>query len=404
MMSTGYKRRSNIILVVLIVFASAIFCQSAAKFGENFWVLQYPAHQPPPRYGPAIAADPLHDTVVLFGGCQNIQGDLYGDTWIWNGEDWEEKHPFVNPPPRKLAKMAFDPLRGRLVMFGGSTEQGFLFDTWEWDGKEWLQPNPAPAPRLEGYVDVHLIWSPRLERVVLIYVLHTPEPRTEFFEIYAWDGMEWIWQGQTPPSHFIPDLMEASFDARRNCLFFGGCSIRVFTLYGLDQMLIWGGGEVVFPETSPRPRGRWEHGMCASHRTGRTMVFGGLHCDGHCWEILDDTWVWDGAAWHDLYVDGPPPRRYFGFAFEGEGETALLYGGMLNDVWNDTWVLHLGGDANRDGKLNVFDPLLLRLNEDGLMPPGTRPRLDSQAVDLDGDGLVTAADRRLLCIQLAEGD
>jgi hypothetical protein len=133
-------------------------------------------------------------------------------------------------------------------------------------------------------------------------------------------------------------------------------------------------------------------------------VFGGLHCDGHCWEILDDTWVWDGMAWHCLYVDGPPPRRYFGLAFEGDGETVLLHGGTLNGVWNDTWVLRLRGDANRDGKLNVLEPLLLRLNEDGLMPPEARPRLDTQAVDLDGDGLVTAADRRLLSTQLAEGE
>jgi hypothetical protein len=33
--------------------------------------------------------------------------------------------------------MVYDPSRKRVVLFGGSNEEGSLNDTWEWDGKKW---------------------------------------------------------------------------------------------------------------------------------------------------------------------------------------------------------------------------------------------------------------------------
>ncbi len=57
---------------------------------------------------------------------------------LWQHMDgkWEStSNP--NPKSRMGHIMVYDPIRKRLVLFGGGKEQIFFNDTWEWDGKNW---------------------------------------------------------------------------------------------------------------------------------------------------------------------------------------------------------------------------------------------------------------------------
>ena len=42
----------------------------------------------------------LGGKVVLFGGSPSGQGDVVGDTWVWDGTQWTEEHPAHSPPAR----------------------------------------------------------------------------------------------------------------------------------------------------------------------------------------------------------------------------------------------------------------------------------------------------------------
>src|SRR5438874_3914689 len=78
---------------------------------------------------------------------RTVHGELFGDTWEWDGTDWIQKTPATSPPPRECHAMAYDSTRERVVLFGGTDGSGFLGDTWEWDGTDWIQKTPATSAR-----------------------------------------------------------------------------------------------------------------------------------------------------------------------------------------------------------------------------------------------------------------
>jgi len=72
-----------------------------------------------------MAFDSLRGRVVLFGGWNGIE---LGDTWEWDGGTWQQRSTPTAPAARGGAGMAYDPFRGRAVLFGGTTG---ATDTWE---------------------------------------------------------------------------------------------------------------------------------------------------------------------------------------------------------------------------------------------------------------------------------
>ena len=89
--------------------------------------------------------DPAHARTVLYGGLDN--GVPIGHTWLWDGTSWTQATPATSPPPRDATALAYDAVRERVVMFGGSDTTGTeLADTWEWDGTTWAQMTAATSP------------------------------------------------------------------------------------------------------------------------------------------------------------------------------------------------------------------------------------------------------------------
>ena len=75
--------------------------------------------------------------MVLFGG-QVAGGVNTADTWSWDGADWTQVSD-MGPSARRGGAMAFDAIRERVVLLGGTPVTGAIADTWEWDGAEWTQ-------------------------------------------------------------------------------------------------------------------------------------------------------------------------------------------------------------------------------------------------------------------------
>jgi len=95
--------------------------------GEN-WQELHPSTSPSPRSKAMLAHDRLSGTVILFGGHGNPH--LLGDTWIFDGENWQELHPSTSPSPREGACMTYDSMNGQVVLFGGRGDNEYLNDTW----------------------------------------------------------------------------------------------------------------------------------------------------------------------------------------------------------------------------------------------------------------------------------
>lgn len=56
-------------------------------------------------------------------------------------QDWTERNKGkLSPSARSFHAMAYDSIRQRTVLFGGTDYSvGPLSDTWEWDGANWIQ-------------------------------------------------------------------------------------------------------------------------------------------------------------------------------------------------------------------------------------------------------------------------
>lgn len=92
---------------------------------------------PPTRAGGRMALHAGSGMVVMFGGFDYGAGQPFGDTWLWDGTAWAE---YTGPAPsnRSHHALAYDPLRDRVVLYGGyGGGVTILDDTWEWDGHAW---------------------------------------------------------------------------------------------------------------------------------------------------------------------------------------------------------------------------------------------------------------------------
>jgi hypothetical protein len=101
---------------------------------------------------------------VLFGGVASTAANQAGldNTWEWDGRFWTEIQHF-GPPGRTAHATAFDVVRQRLILFGGTRQSGppltatLLGDTWECPGRAPLLMSVTVSPtkvRLGGTVAV----------------------------------------------------------------------------------------------------------------------------------------------------------------------------------------------------------------------------------------------------------
>lgn len=122
--------------------------------GQN-WE-QVAAAGPPARFPAGVGYDPIRQLVLIYGGHDVRTSEdipFFDDSWTWNGEGWQEL-PLSNPNPgiRVATSFVFDPVRGQMLMFGGSGLENFLSDLWAWDGGQWaLLAEDTGMPLRSGF-------------------------------------------------------------------------------------------------------------------------------------------------------------------------------------------------------------------------------------------------------------
>lgn len=111
--------------------------------------------RPGPRSRAAMGYDRNAGRMLLFGGATE-DGGVLGDTWAYSAKGgWTEvTPPGASPTPRSEAALAWDGNRERLVLAGGRAGARFTTDTWTWDGARWV-PLGAGLAR----ADLSLAWD-----------------------------------------------------------------------------------------------------------------------------------------------------------------------------------------------------------------------------------------------------
>lgn len=115
--------------------------------------------KPSARFDGTIAYDPEAGRIFLFGG-SGATGAL-NDLWVYSlaQRRWAELKPEGGlPRPRLGHTLLLDPVRKRLVLFGGQGS-GFFSDTWSYDlaGNQWrqLEADGAGPSRRYGHSGIY---------------------------------------------------------------------------------------------------------------------------------------------------------------------------------------------------------------------------------------------------------
>ena len=203
---------------------------------------------PSARFGHAMAYNFVRSRTVLFGGTL-FAGDLGGDindTWEWNGEFWTQIAD-IGPANRRDHALCFDSVRQTALLFGGLSEQGNpLGDTWSWNGEDWTQLDDSGPSARKGHSMVFDFARGRA-------VLFGGDSATGVVnDTWEWDGQAWTQQEDTGPSP------------------------------------------------------RWHHALGFDLVRNRVVLFGGdIGQLGS--PYFGDTWSWDGSTWTEIAIFGATP-------------------------------------------------------------------------------------------------
>ena len=118
----------------------------ASTVSDEFWVWKENAWEQVDVQGPGnlshfgMTVDTDADTLYIFGGATSAStfASLTDKMWALREGRWRELQPAVSPSARGGAAMGYDPVRKRIILYGGFDSGGNKFnDTWEWDGQKW---------------------------------------------------------------------------------------------------------------------------------------------------------------------------------------------------------------------------------------------------------------------------
>src|SRR5439155_22143117 len=89
--------------------------------------------------------DPVSGKIIMFGGSSRTT--YLNDTWTFDDINWTRVQSRFSPSARTNCQMAYDVVTQKVVLFGGYNGR-YLSDTWLWDGStsQWTQASPAHSP------------------------------------------------------------------------------------------------------------------------------------------------------------------------------------------------------------------------------------------------------------------
>src|SRR5229473_2758607 len=305
----------------------------AQAAGALSWVQATPTQAPPGRAYAAMTYDSLRGRTVLFGGSSNASSN-FGDTWEWDGINWTQRIPSTSPPGLVGAAMVYDTARSRSVLFGGGLTAGLApAATWEWDGSTWTLRAPASSPP-------ERIWPAMaydsFHRVPVLF--GGSAQGVDLGDTWVFAGTTWT--HLTPANSPSPRFGHAmACDSVRNrVVLFGGRSNGV----RMADTWEWDGSNWTQISTSSAPSARFWHSMAFDSGLGRTRLFGGDHVAPFSLGPVNDTWEWDGANWtQDVPSAAPSPRAGQSMAYDSGRARTIVFGGtdegfpgvFYNDIW-----------------------------------------------------------------------
>ncbi|HYP89969.1 MAG TPA: hypothetical protein VEQ59_17490 [Polyangiaceae bacterium] len=305
-----------------------------------------PEHKPPGRFAYGLAYDPVREKTVMFGGSADGPPPFLHDTWEWDGAAWHDVTPTDSPEGRMLLDMAYSSAHGGAVLVGGLTGATYDFaqnDVWRWNGS-WakLAPSGDDLPTVAG----HGVTFDAARQVLVLYGGYGADENEAVYEL---DGAEWKNRGQLAISPGSIDFFSMTYDAaQKYSLVFGGATPAGHTddpFVPLSRGLYFWNGKGWTSLATKRPSGRYGMASAYDDKRGRIVMFGGYVNERYD----DETWEFsDGTFEHRTLLRSPPARYGARLAYDAAHDRMVLFGGATGGDGDDTWTYAHFGSTCRD--------------------------------------------------------
>ncbi len=282
------------------------------------------------RNGHAVAFHPDLGKTVLFGGANSNR--VLNDTWAFDGSGWSPTGNSKSPPARTFPAMIYDPLRKKILLFGGNrvlfgkTDPEILDDFWEFDGAAWKQVS-VPVP--DGRAEASITFDIARGKAVLFGGYRFENGAIKALgDTWEWDGSVWKKVADAGPAPRSGAAIAYDPTRRRTVLFGGGIRSG-----GAHETWEWDGirwREIRSATSEPR-----YNSVMAYHSIRRRIVrFGGWNGTSR----VAETWEYDGRKWTKLNIVNPAPRNHSAMTFDSLRNKIVLFGGHDGEfVFGDTW-------------------------------------------------------------------
>lgn len=322
-------------------------------FNGTRWTQRYPATRPLARSQHGMVFDTLRNRVVMFGGrtVSSVNFAIFGDTWIYQNENWSELHPASAPSSRVAPAMAYDPIRDRIVLFGGSvfgTDGRTLqpiHDHWEFDGSVW-QKISLTAPDVDKPT---MVWDGARSQMVMLGI-------DDAFKtlMYTYDAATTTWNKVTPTAQ-APCANEVTLTYQphnQTILLVGGICSGTY-----DPAYTYDGTTWTKVEATAGIGYIYGHTVAYDTRRNVPVVYGGAEAISTPRAI---TYQYINGNWSVIDEDiRPDPRSQAAFVSDPVNKVIWMYGGLsqhesfyLGDFWryqNGQWAsIPLSDTAPKD--------------------------------------------------------
>jgi hypothetical protein len=333
---------------------------------SSWTVLTVSGTPPEGRYSHTAIYDPVRDRMVVFGG---YAGWKYNDAWalsLAGSPAWAQISPAGTPPSQRYDHTAiYDPVRDRMVMFGG-----IVGDRSAWvlllESRTWTQIDAAGGKTPDVSVDCTAIYDPVRERMVVFAGAFS----NEVWALSLAGSPEWT---KLTPTGTLPRMRSdhtAIYDPVRDRMVVFGGQDNGFMMNDVWALSL--GEPPAWTQLAPAgtpPVARCRHSAIYDPLRDRMVVCGGNPAIYH--PFLNDVWVLslaDSPTWTQLTPAGTPPspREDHAAIYDPVRDRMVVFAGWDGYGYgeegyrNDVWTLSLADD----GEWTPITP-------SGTLPPGS---------------------------------
>jgi hypothetical protein len=301
---------------------------------------------------PSMAYDPVTGTDVLFGGYEDARGAETGDsnaTWSYSDAVWSELSPSTSPPNASGATMAYDPDANAFVLVPPDFTYGYDSDppaaTWEFANGTWSQLATSVVGGPPATQEAAMAYDPDSGALIRFGGDQINWDTNQLYDsnaTWAFDFGSWV--NVTVP-HGPPGLVAPSMaydPAAHGIVLFGGQSSQSQG-GGTNETWLWSNWtwtRLLLPWSPPSVT---EAQMAWDPTVGGLVLTGGIDVGGETGpgSARNSSYALVAGGWTNLTTAASFPGAVgAGIGVEPSSGSLLLFGGSVDGTADgSTWML-----------------------------------------------------------------